>query len=551
MKKKQIALLLATAMAVTSLAGCGQQEVSGTETKTSAESTETTESVVEEVKNFNEEGYPIVNEEITLKVLINARDADNWMDVDEMPAIKRMEEETGINLEWEVVKSSDWATKTNLMFATEEYPDLILAQEKDIDFEEYGVVQKVLIPLDDLIDQYLPSYTERIALEDIDPTINLIASDGQTYSVGHLMGTGHATTTSYMINQQWLDALKLPMPTNTEELMDTLRAFKTKDPNGNGQADEIPFSVRMVAKSITNSTSSFLQWFGIPFDGSQWIYIDNNKEVQFAPYQDGFRECMEWLHQCYDEGLLDVEVFSQDGNTWVAKCKNGVVGFASFYNLGSNLGQDAWANWSAYVPESDTTVMEQKANFANACAYITVANEYPEATMRLLEYMIDPITQYTLHAGEAEYKDHGWKINDAGVIETWEAEGYEKAAISDHISSCGLFFAPPATYEKYYNVAINTKNKWAVTEKYQEAGLLQTYPNEYLKLVTVTPEQNEMINLVKTEIDTAVTEAMATFIKDGVTDASWEAFQKVFEGMKVGEYVQIYQDGIDNLDILK
>ena len=281
----------------------------------SAESTETTESVVEEVKNFNEEGYPIVNEEITLKVLINARDADNWMDVDEMPAIKRMEEETGINLEWEVVKSSDWATKTNLMFATEEYPDLILAQEKDIDFEEYGVVQKVLIPLDDLIDQYLPSYTERIALEDIDPTINLIASDGQTYSVGHLMGTGHATTTSYMINQQWLDALKLPMPTNTEELMDTLRAFKTKDPNGNGQADEIPFSVRMVAKSITNSTSSFLQWFGIPFDGSQWIYIDNNKEVQFAPYQDGFRECMEWLHQCYDEGLLDVEVFSQDGNT--------------------------------------------------------------------------------------------------------------------------------------------------------------------------------------------------------------------------------------------
>ena len=99
MKKKQIALLLAAAMAVSSLVGCGQKEVTSTETKDAVDSNVSTETVVEEVKNFNETGYPIVNEEITLKVMLGTSDSYNPMEFDEMPAIKRLEEETGINLD--------------------------------------------------------------------------------------------------------------------------------------------------------------------------------------------------------------------------------------------------------------------------------------------------------------------------------------------------------------------------------------------------------------------------------------------------------------------
>lgn len=45
-----------------------------------------------------------------------------------------------------------------------------------------------------------------------------------------------------MINVEWLEKLGLDMPTTTEELKEVLIAFKTKDPNGNGKADEIPLS---------------------------------------------------------------------------------------------------------------------------------------------------------------------------------------------------------------------------------------------------------------------------------------------------------------------
>ena len=51
-----------------------------------------------------------------------------------------------------------------------------------------------------------------------------------------------------MIRQDWLDKLGLKMPVTQEEFVDVLRAFKTQDPNGNGQADEIPTGGRAEAR---------------------------------------------------------------------------------------------------------------------------------------------------------------------------------------------------------------------------------------------------------------------------------------------------------------
>ena len=47
-----------------------------------------------------------------------------------------------------------------------------------------------------------------------------------------------------MINKAWLDKLGLQVPTTWDELENVLKAFKTQDPNGNGQADEIPMNIK-------------------------------------------------------------------------------------------------------------------------------------------------------------------------------------------------------------------------------------------------------------------------------------------------------------------
>lgn len=548
MKKKQISLLLAFAMAVTSLAGCGQ-EASTQNPESSSVAVESTETTVEENKNFNEEGYPIVNEEITLKVLLGIRDADSIVEPDEMPAVQRLEELTGINLEWEVVKAADWDTKLNLMFASGEYPDVILATHNPVDYEEYGVVQKILIPLDELIDEYLPTYTERIAKEDADPTINLISSDGQTYAVGYMNNSGLSVGPHVFFNHEWLEKLNLEMPTDIEGVTDTLRAFKNQDFNGNGKADEIPFTIVGDSSDLVG-VPAFLSLFGVPYMEGSWRYIDNDKQVKFVPEQEGFRECMEWLHMCYEEGLLDVEVFSQDFPTVKTKINAGLVGFTATYNPLSNWSPEASEWYTQYIQE-DGALYQRISDFVKPAAYITVANEYPEATMRLFEAMIDKETQWSFYWGEKENeaKTYGWKYNDAGLIETWKTEDHVEATTNNSLGVCTLFFAPGKTYSESYVEAYSTTAKKNLVEELKDAGVVQKYSNQLCNLVTLTPEQNEQRSLIETEIHTAVMEHMAKFIKEGVTDNSWNAFQDVFKNMKVDEYLKMFQDGIDALNI--
>ena len=125
-----------------------------------------------------------------------------------------------------MIKGSDWSTKLNLAFASGEYPDVLLATNGNgaVDDEEYGVTQGIVLPLDELINQYMPNYTERRDAEADDPTTSLVASDGKVYTVGYLVGQKINTNQHFFINQEWLDALNLETPSNVEELTEVLRA---------------------------------------------------------------------------------------------------------------------------------------------------------------------------------------------------------------------------------------------------------------------------------------------------------------------------------------
>ena len=273
MSTKVAAVLMAMAMAATALTGCGSGG-GGSSSETSAESSQaassessTAEGEAEEATqaaasgSFNEEGYPIVNEPLTLSILLCVRDIDSIIDPSEMESVKELEEKTGIQLEWETVKSSDWGTKLNLMFASGEYPDIILG---NVDVEEYGVTQGIIVPFDDMMEEYMPIYTERIANEE-NPALelSLTASDGKHYNVGMISSNGFNTDIHYFINQDWLDALSLEMPSTIDELTETFRAFKTGDPNGNGEQDEIPLEASLEG---AQGVPWLLGLFGVPIN---------------------------------------------------------------------------------------------------------------------------------------------------------------------------------------------------------------------------------------------------------------------------------------------
>ena len=68
-------------------------------------------SATDTVDYSDQQTYPIVDEPLTLKIMFAIRDTDSLTDPSEMPGVQALEEKTGINLEWDVVKASDWSTK--------------------------------------------------------------------------------------------------------------------------------------------------------------------------------------------------------------------------------------------------------------------------------------------------------------------------------------------------------------------------------------------------------------------------------------------------------
>lgn len=544
MKKKAVAMLLAAAMAITSLVGCGSS--AGTGESAASEGAAGSEASGEASANFNAEGYPIVNEEITLKVMLAIRDTDTMIAPEEMPAVQRLDELTGIKTEWEVIKGADWETKLNLMFASGEYPDVIIAPNGNVDDEEYGVTQQLLIPLDDLIEEYMPNYTSRRDAEESDPTASLVASDGQIYSVGYLVGQNINTNQHYFINQTWLDALGLETPTDMESLTEVLRAFKTGDPNGNGEADEIP--LEMGLDTGFNGIRYILPLFGIPCDPDKWIYIDDNKQVQFAATQEGFRECMEWLNMCYTEGLVDAEVLSQDFNTIETKLKSGNVGFFSAWRLIA-MGYDEGVAKDAvfWMPDTETTSCYRYLELARPAAFITATNENVEATMRWLDAMLETEMQFSLYYGEQDATDgSGWTYNENGKIDSINNGSVE---VRNYLDCNTMFWAPGKYISETFNMPEQRTEKTEYCLQSDEAGIIQKYSNDYLDMAPLTSEQLQSVTLTETDIDNAVVENIASFVSNGVTDDSWNSFVSLFDGMGVAEYVQMYQDAIDSMEI--
>ena len=118
------------------------------------------------------------------------------------------------------------------------------------------------------------------------------------------MGKELKSSQFYWIRQDWLDKLGLEAPTTVDELHDVLTAFKNNDPNGNGQADEIPLFDRS-ATAETEMGEYLALW-----DSSASFYPRDGK-ITYEPLTENYKNAVKNLAQWYKEGLIDPEIFTR------------------------------------------------------------------------------------------------------------------------------------------------------------------------------------------------------------------------------------------------
>lgn len=542
MRKRMIRItgaVVSTAMAFSCLTGCGQEGTAGTET-----------AGTEEQKQEEKETIPKLplEEPVTIDVLALA-DSSVSTDYANMAFWKMVEEETGVKVNWTVAKSEEFTQKKNLMIASGEYPDVIFGGGITANEEEsYGVEQQILVPLDEYINEEdMPNYA---TLLETRPNFKkqMIATDGHIYSLSRAWEIGYTSGGHYFINKQWLDNLGLEIPKTMDEFTEVLRAFKDGDPNGNGEADEVPLELILNEDSscaVTNIFGSFGQ-----LDVPGHLVLEDDKVV-FSAAQDGYRKGLDWIHQAYGEGLIDMESFSQDMSTYYAKIKGGNVGcFIGWRLEGMAHSFDGMEEQFVCMdpPAADGAepvwYKTESAAMVGGAA-ITVANEHVAETIAWLDYLMNPDIAFQARQGIlGVYQE----INEDGKYAmVTEEDGSSRYTNEEINADCpgpgGLFFLTSDIIQEKYELSSLHLEKYPYCEQY-EPYLCEQSP-DLISRGRLSQEDRDAKSRLKTDIDKFVDESTIQFISQGVTDSSWNTYLDTLQSMGLDEYLELNQKSYD------
>jgi ABC-type sugar transport system, periplasmic component len=226
------------------------------------------------------------------------------------PRIKYLEEKTNTDLDIEFLAHGTYLDQLKLQFASGEFPDVYQSWSgPELDLIEGGKI----LALNDLIDQYGPN---------LKANIPQAAWDAVTVKGEILAIPQPALTQSgqvMFIRKDWLDKLNLQVPTTSDELLEVLRAFRDGDPNGNGEPDEIPFSMR---ENISWGDNIFGMW-GV---GTAWTEYYHNDEVILGNIHPNILKPLEYINALWNEKLIDSEFLTNDRVRWESKIRAGFVG---------------------------------------------------------------------------------------------------------------------------------------------------------------------------------------------------------------------------------
>ena len=457
------------------------------------------------------------------------------IDFQDLWYFQEIEKQTGVHIQFDDVKDSEWDTRLSLMFASGTYPDLILRGSLDV--EEYGVSQHLIMPIDSYMDEgKLPNYTAKL---DEKTRERLTSSDGHIYQLGFLISQNVNTTGHFFINRAWLERLGLSVPETTDELLEVLKAFRDRDPNGNGIADEIPLEATF--DDIITGTYNLFSFWGLPFN-EEFVYADEQGKVHFAPMEENFLPAVQYLHTLIDEHLLDVECITQGSNIWSAKVNQGSAGMFSYWRLGNTaLKPEIAEEYQLMLPvhaDGVRAALPRIIDDIEFGAAISVTCSNVDAALRWLDAQFE--TENMLVSQNGKVGDT-LRLREDGKYEVAYVPGDNELYKTVPVI-CGQFMAPSPWYESVYVPARHRQEKSRYCEAYEEAGVLERISFRYLTNVAQkNAEENARLNRLKNTLKSIIDQALVEFMTRGVDEVRWNAFLRDLQDAGAEEYRQLYQ----------
>ena len=517
-------------------------------------------------------GEPITNTEQTEFNVISGISALS-SGYDGNPVLNQMMENAGIKINWETMSDS-LGEQVNIRLSAggDQLPDAVQAVGwSNYDLARYGRGGTFL--------DLTPYVTDPAVMPNLSAILNenpkikaaITQDDGKIYGLpaAEMMGTAatgaaedysiHSIQQFSMINKAWLDDLGLAVPETVEELKTALQAFKDNDMAakmyGNDPGSTIPMSF------------GFDQWcwgqniFYAPFGLTNWsdvcmdLRLTKDKEVVFDCVSDAYRNAITYYHDWYANGLIDVEVFSQDDKQYLSKCAQGEVGVATWWEISELMGD--YADDYVYLPplkgpDGACTVTIKSAGSAVNSGHlsITKACKSPINLLKFYDQWYTGENVMQLQYGPIGVYFNEEKDAEGMYVSITDDEAHEKFNKSaGELKSASEVAGPKLILSDYYTNVFHMEDR--AMERLED---LQNFWFKYVDDFTFYPvdcvftedELNDL-DLYKPDFENHVKEQEALWFRDGgPSDAEWEAYkQDLIDTYGMNQILEVYKNAYD------
>ncbi len=340
MKKKLVSMVLTLAMAATLLAGCGSGNSSDGAASTGSDSAASTTTAASTTDNAS-------GDKVKLTAVFIAHPLTT--DLENMKWLAEIEDEAGVDVEWEVIRA-DWDTTKPTRFAAGDVPDLLFNATADSDYVTYN---GLFVDLTDYLTADLAPNINAMFTEEPDTKVLATTPEGKIFGIPKFQGKWPSTNTVFFINKVWLDNLGLEVPTTFSEYKAVLEAFRDNDANGNGDPnDEIPMDFN---GDYNGAYGLFNLVGGLGIQLTNWgtdCYIAEDGQVKNYAVDDRYKLFIKYINSLYSEGLINPNGLTNDYSTFQSLSRGNekgeaVVGSVFGWEETDKFGTELY---SQYVP---------------------------------------------------------------------------------------------------------------------------------------------------------------------------------------------------------
>lgn len=585
--KKVLALILALAVMLTLLAGCGSSseettaespaEVSETTSETTetsqepeetpaesestpAEETESAEEVSTEEETAEDLGpyepdpavLPLTDEEgASLSLFVDLPGYMSMFNVntyDDVVACQYAEEITGVDIEYTIVNNETLSTQFTLMVASGLMTDLIAGGSQQYTSTSAMIEDGAAIDLMEYAD-LLPNYFKALEYYPEYKT-SAISEEGQMPEV-ITISDDYMVSGGLQIRADWLEKLDMEIPTTYDEIHDVLTAFKNEF--GADRPLLLIGSTQMTGSALVGGMGSV----GFDPDTAHNMFVVDGV-VQNGFLADGYKEYMEMIAQWYSEGLIASDFATESNDPFTSN--------ADRYIQGGNAGI-----WSAQSDNMDSNMLSGQSLDPD---YKIVAMAQPvKEEGELFHFGDDPTRSNAMGKNIAisencedielacAYLDF-WFTAEGQVLANYGVEGvsFEYNADGEPEYTDAVLNNPDfpmiSFAQTYYTPAcVATLSDYdRVFDAYSEANLsamelwTSTQDNLYTMPANVElnyDESNEYSELWTDIATYASTEVFKFVMGEYNFDSDWDNFINQLLSMGLEECIEIYQGAYD------